>query len=559
MHLGEIRQFVSHLESLRAPRLARQREIGRLILPSRGLFQGEDAENPREANLFNPAANRALRKAAAGMTQAVTPASVPWFRHAFLRREDREATGGNEYVDAVDALLRAVLAAGGFYRAIHAFNKELLAFGCALLGCEESARTVARCFCQTCGTYCVALDADGNLDAVARRLLMTPRELADRFGADRLSRIAREKLESRPYDPVPVRHVTQRRAERDPERKDHGNMPWGSWWYEENGADFLAESGFRSMPFFFTVWEEARGVYGAGPGDEALADQKGIESWEMRKAVGVEKMIDPPLVSQGPLKAFVDTSAGALIPSSGFGAGDALKPLYEVNFGPAIQHVQREIDQIAMRLEDVMMANVFANMSLETRPAGMTMTEYMDRRRRSAELMGPTVSGYEPRVLSPLLERIFGLLDEAGLLPRPPQGLSPFASLNVSYQSPMAQMLEQSGAVAIQNLFDLAAPLLGIVPEAADKIDFEQAIDELAQRLGVPASVIRSDEAVAALRQERAEARQAQEQQAAQAQMLQQMVALGNVKTQGSLAGELLSTEQAAGAEAGPEQGGEAA
>lgn len=123
----------------------------------------------------------------------------------------------------------------------------------------------------------------------------------------------------------------------------------------------------------------------------------------------------------------------------------------------------------------------------------------------------------------------------------------------------MAQMLEQSGAVAIQNLFDLAAPLLGIVPEAADKIDFEQAIDELAQRLGVPASVIRSDEAVAALRQERAEARQAQEQQAAQAQMLQQMVALGNVKTQGSLAGELLSTEQAAGAEAGPEQGGEAA
>ena len=75
----------------------------------------------------------------------------------------------------------------------------------------------------------------------------------------------------------------------------------------------------------------------------------------------------------------------------------------------------------------------------------------------------------------------------------------------------------------------------------------------------MPASVIRSDEAVAALRQERAEARQAQEQQAAQAQMLQQMVALGNVKTQGSLAGELLSTEQAAGAEAGPEQGGEAA
>lgn len=544
MDLKDVKQLVGHLESLRAKRLAQQRELGRLILPSRGLFQSEDAESLRESNLFNPAANRALRKAAAGMTQAITPAGNPWFRHAFLLREDREATGGNEYVDAVDNLLRTVLSAGGFYRAIHSFNKELLGFGCALLGCEESPRTVARYFCQTCGTYCVALDEDGDLDAVARRLLMTPRELARRFGEDRLSDISRQKLKKDSYDPVPVRHVVQRRAARDPERMDRSNMPWGSWWYEEGGAsDFLDVGGFRAMPFFFTVWEEARGVYGTGPGDEALADQKGIEGWELRKAVGVEKMIDPVLVSQGPLKAYVDTSPGAVIPSGGFGA-DSLKPLYEVNFGPAVQHVQEEINQISLRLEDVMMANIFANMSLETRPAGMTMTEYMDRRRRSAELMGPTVSSYEPRILSPVLESTFGLLDEYGLLPQPPDGLSPFASLNVSYQSPMAQMLEQSGAVAIQSLFELAAPMLQAAPDLADKIDFEQAIDELAQRLGVPATVIRSDETVAAMRRQRAEAQAAQRQQMAEAQMLQQVAALGNVKTQGTVAGEVLGTVQ---------------
>ncbi len=168
----------------------------------------------------------------------------------------------------------------------------------------------------------------------------------------------------------------------------------------------------------------------------------------------------------------------------------------------------------------------------------------MDRRRRSAELMGPTVSSYEPRILSPVLESTFALLDEYGLLPQPPDGLSPFASLNVSYQSPMAQMLEQSGAVAIQNLFELAAPMLQVVPELTDKIDFEQAIDELAQRLGVPASVIRSDEMVAAMRRQRAEAQAAQQQQMAEAQMIRQMANLGNVKTQGTVAGEVLGTEQ---------------
>ena len=141
--LKELKQLVAHLEGLRSKRLAQQWEIGKLILPSRGLFQGEETECLRDANLLNPAAQRALGKAAAGMTQAITPASSPWFRHQFLDRADREVTGGNEYVDVVDARIRAVLAAGGFYSAIHAFNRELLGFGCALLSCDASARTAA--------------------------------------------------------------------------------------------------------------------------------------------------------------------------------------------------------------------------------------------------------------------------------------------------------------------------------------------------------------------------------------------------------------------------------
>ncbi len=156
--IRELKQLVSHLEGLREKRLAQQYEIGRLILPSRGLFRGEETESLRNADLLNPAAQRALRKAAAGMTQAVTPSSEAWFRHAFLSREDRELPFAGEYVDAVDARIRAVLSDGAFYQAVHAFNKELLAFGCALLSCEASPLTVARFSCQTCGTSSLALD-----------------------------------------------------------------------------------------------------------------------------------------------------------------------------------------------------------------------------------------------------------------------------------------------------------------------------------------------------------------------------------------------------------------
>lgn len=544
MKIEKVKQLFTHLEGQRTKRLAQQREIGEYILPSRGLFNGEDKEGLRNKRLFNNAAQRALRKAAAGMTQAITPSSEAWFRHAFMHRADREVTGANEYVDAVDAMIRRFLSAGGFYQAIHTFNKELLGFGCALLGCEGSARTLVRCFCQTCGTYSVALDEERNLTGVARRLSMTAESLADRFGKDKLSESVISKLDEEPYASVDVCHVVIKRAERDDAKRDRRNMPYASYWYEANGTEFLEVSGFMEMPFFFTTWEDARGIYGTGPGDEALSDQKGIESWELRKSMGIEKMIDPPLYAPGMLKRHISTGPGAINSASSFSSGESLKPVYEVNFGTAVQHVQEEVNQIAMRLDDVMMANIFANMSLETRPAGMTMTEYMDRRRRSAELMGPTVSSYEPRILTPLIERVFGILDRAGVLPIPPEGLSPWATLDVSYQSPMAQMLEQAGAVAIQQFIEIAMPIIQNSPEASDKLIWDQMLDELSQRIGVPASVIRSDEQVAAIRQQRAEAQAAQQQAAMEAQMMDQMAKVGNVRTEGTVAGALLGAEE---------------
>ena len=156
------------------------------------------------------------------MTQAITPASNPWFRHAFLSRDDREVTYANEYVDSVDSRIRSVLSAGGFYQGIHAFNKELLGFGCALFYCESSPRTVAHFSCQTCGTYAVALDADRMLSCVVRRLRMTPTEMKERFGEDKISSVTRELLKTKPYGPVEVVHVVRKREDGDVRKKDAG-------------------------------------------------------------------------------------------------------------------------------------------------------------------------------------------------------------------------------------------------------------------------------------------------------------------------------------------------
>ena len=104
----------------------------------------------------------------------------------------------------------------------------------------------------------------------------------------------------------------------------------------------------------------------------------------------------------------------------------------------------------------------------------------------------------------------------------------------------MAQMLEQSGAVAAGQFMEQVLPLAQVSPEVLDKIDADQLVDELAQRLGVPASVVRSDEQVAALRKEREEREAEREAKALAQSEVEQMAKMGGMKTEGTLAGALL-------------------
>lgn len=164
---------------------------------------------------------------------------------------------------------------------------------------------------------------------------MTPVEMARRFGRDRLCEATRQKLESQPYAPIEVVQVVRKREERDPERGDNRNMPFASFWYEDQGGtELLRESGFRSMPFFFSTWEDARGVYGTGPGDDALADQKGIEAWEKRKAVGIGDDDPAAPAGAGHAQAPCTRHAGQCHLRYGLRPVQCPRPLYEVNFGP---------------------------------------------------------------------------------------------------------------------------------------------------------------------------------------------------------------------------------
>lgn len=527
--VAEVRAFAAHLREGRTAREKEWRELAEWIAPYRGVFTGEDlapSGERRNGQAFTQAATQALLRGASGMTSGMTPRNISWFEPDFEEASLAEASGARAWLDEVDRRMKTTLAEGGFYQAIHNFNTDLLWSGCALLYSEVSASCALRFECVQVGSFCVALDGEGRLDAVCRAMIRTPAWLAATFGRDALSPATRRRLDRQPYSPVRVMHLVRRRdfagsgsghdsghdavasAQKQGGHTGNrkGHLPWESLFWEDSGSSaFLHEGGYHEIPYFFTVWHESTTPYGIGPGDDALPDSRQFDLMERHKLEGLAKLVNPPVQMPGVLKSRPDLAPGGITSVT---ERVKIEPILDLNaYAQSFQYLQDELRTVSQRLEQSLMASIFASMPLDQRPHDMSATEFLARRREAMQQLGPVMSAYEPNVLSPLLHRTAATLDRAGLLPPPPPDLAGLPLLlKMVFVSPLANALRQTGAETTRALLQDAAMLAQMQPEVLDKLDLDQAIDELASGLGVPGKIVRADADVAALRQARAHA-----------------------------------------------------
>lgn len=516
LSMQEATQIVARLWSMRSARDARLRELQKFICPYRGILDRRttDITPPHQFLRFTRAASSAALRAASGMTVGMTPGNAPWFRPDFTERDLLELDGARDWLDRIDSLLKDTLAAGGFYQAIQNFNLDLIWAGSAMLFAEASDLSTLRYECLQQGTWAVALNSEGHVDTVVRTCKMSARDLERIFGTAAMSDRAREYLKRNRQDVITVLHLAIREA------PDGTPTSVASYWWEEGCHSFLRTSGYYEMPFFFTAWHEGVTPYGTGPGDEALADARQMDLLERHKLEGLAKIINPPTMAPPSLKGHVDLGAGSInfTPER-----QQISPILDLaHFATSLPHLREEIKTVGTRLEDALMASIFTSMPLAQRPAGMSATEFLERKREALQQLGPVISAYEPNVLTPLLFRTLQSLDRACLLPLPPQSMSGVdLSVKISFISPMANALRQTAAEASRAIFQDVAQMAQVTgnPSVLDKVDLDQLVDELANALGSPGSIIRSDAEVARIRQQR---EQAQMQQALAQMAMQQ-------------------------------------
>ncbi len=153
----------------------------------------------------------------------------------------------------------------------------------------------------------------------------------------------------------------------------------------------------------------------------------------------------------------------------------------------------------------------------------ITAREVEERHEEKLLALGPVLERLHDELLSPLIDRTFAIMVRASVdfwavgepapVPAPPRELAD-VDLKVELISTLAQAQRAVGLAGIERLLSLTAAVAGAKPEVADKIDGDQIIDEAADMLGTPASVVLPDDKVAELRAGRAQATAAAQAQA---------------------------------------------
>jgi hypothetical protein len=149
----------------------------------------------------------------------------------------------------------------------------------------------------------------------------------------------------------------------------------------------------------------------------------------------------------------------------------------------------------------------------------MTATEVIQRNEEKMRLLGPVLGRLQSELLKPLIDRVFAILLRNDMLPPAPEFLSG-RDIEIEYVSPLAKAQKSSELQSIMRAIEILGSMQNIAP-VFDYVNFDNLVKHLADIVGMPQKLLKSQNQVNAER-EQAAAQAAEQQQMAQMQQVAQ-------------------------------------
>lgn len=474
------------------------REVANYFLPKRYVWLQSDKEarvrTAKNPYILDGTGTTAARILASGMMNGITSPSRPWARiriAGFEHEDDAVAI----WADEVMRRIFFVMGESNFYNAMAVLYLDLVIFGTAAVLIYEDDETVIRCYNPALGEYYLSQNYRLAVDTFAREFKQSVKQLAKNFGEENLSETLRNKYKAGGAQCLHLYDVTHL-IEPNYSGSDVPSKFRYMETYWETGSiaqgQILARRGFNELPGIFPRWElTANDSYGTSPAMDALPDVIQLQHETKRKAQGLDKMINPPIVADIQL----EHRPTALMPNGiTFVAGQnnvGAKPLYQID--APLQEMSQDIRDIQLRIRETFHNNLFNMISqLDT---VRSAAEIDARREEKLVMLGSVLDRFESEALGPAIHRIFSIMDRQGMLPDPPEEIQG-ADIEIQYMSILSTAQSAVAAAPVERWVQFIGGLAGAVPEALHVPDWSELIRNYGSDIGVQAKNMKSREAV---------------------------------------------------------------
>jgi len=508
-------------------------DINLFVAPDRAKVTGDTQPTSRKDKLkalIDKECNLASNIMSAGMLAGNASPARPWFKLGFEDEELSDFAPVKKWLHDVEIMMLNIFSRSNAYRSMAGGFRDLGDFMTASTLVLRDPKDVIRLYRMVPGRYWIAEDDRHVVDTVYQVRRLTLKQIVKIFGADNLpDKLKDDYKRGNVFHSHEVLRAIEPREEFNPDSPLSKDMPFRSVSYVlgSDSRHILGESGFTGFPCLVPRWLMQDGdVYGTeGPGINALSSVKQLQLEVKEKHKGISKQVTPPLVAPAELQKAHGSTLGGGITYSDSPNFDKIKPLYEARID--LNALRDDIQEMKREINRIYHVDLFRMLSLSDDPR-KTAREVQEQHEEKLLMLGPVLESVQDGKLGPLIDRTFDIIVESGILPEPPEDIEG-TDLKVEYIGVLAQAQKAISLSGVDRFTGYVSNLAQLKPDALDKFDADKAVDEYADMLGVRPDLVISDDDVAEIRQQRAEA---QQQQAQLDQALQASEAVAKVSSQ---------------------------
>ena len=497
---------------------------------------------PINNQIVDPCATLALRYCAGGMASNLAKPSAPWFKIIPMMLGVDLDADARKWIETTENRIYGVLSISNFYNQFVQECEDIAAYGTSPAIIYEDEENIIRVHVPCVGEYYLDVDASQRVIELYRLILMTVEQEVDFFGIDNVTKetaqlwkgkgagLQQESIIAHAIEPNYAVGTNK-------DWKLPGKFPWREvyWSYGNAGTQPLACRGFWEKPFSASRWAtQGNDPYGRSQGMDVIPDVKQLQVMTRRMAEAIEKMVRPPLIADEKLKNQPASGLpGHVTFMPGLDAHNGMRSIYNVN--PDVAALVQNIEKISQRIEKGFFKDIFMAIS-NLQGDQRTATEIQARRAEAMQVLGPVVENLITENLRPKLKRIYSIMMRKHLIDPLPKSLQGMP-LGFDFVSTLALAQKAASIGAMERMAALIGNLTPVFPEARDKFNVDDFIDESGAMLGTPQTIIYDADHVKQVRDARNKQAQQQQQQEAIAKGAQTAQTAAN-------AGQVLSQTQ---------------